>query len=273
MDEAVYYKHSGRIGVASPIYISIFGLAAVLVIGVIYGFIISKMPFVYFNFILVVIFAVAVGSIVGKCAVTGKVRNYWFPFVFGIAFALFGQYISWIVWLQAYGDFSEVALSPIILFSQIGNVAEQGAWTLLDWKPSEAAYYTVWVLEIIVICCIACYVAMDSLRMPFCEECNSWVNGEVVITPLSNISNPSEVISQIDINDFSCLQELKRLDLFQDRYTEIVVQHCHNCDGIYLMDINTVYLRLEAGRESLANQPLVQNVHIDRRIYERIINI
>lgn len=273
MDVAVYYKHSGRIGVASPVYISIFGLAAILAIGAIYGFVTSKIPFIYFNFILVVMFAISLGTIVGKCVVIGKVRNYWFPFLLGLAFALLGQYVGWIVWLHASGGFSEVALSPIVLFSQMSLVAERGIWTLFDWSPSEAGYCTIWVVEAILICCITCYVAMDSLRIPFCEECNSWANGEVVITPLSNVSNPSEVISQIDMNDFSCLQELKRLDLFQDRYTEVVIQHCDNCDGIYLMDINMIHLRLEAGKERIINQPLVQNVHVDRGIYERIINI
>ncbi len=273
MDAAVYYKHSGRVGIASPAYISIFGSAAILATGAIYGFITSKIPFVYFNFILVVVFAISVGSIVGKCAVIGKARNYWFPFIFGLAFSVLAQYISWIVWLHLSGGFSQVAISPIVLFTQIGMVAERGSWTLFGWSPSAAGYYTIWVIEQIIICCITCYVAMDNLRTPFCEVCKNWVNKEVIITPLSSFSNPSEVISQIDSNDLSCLQELESLDLFQDRYTEIVIRHCDNCEGIYLMDINMVHLSLEAGRESFINQPLVQNVHVDSGIYQHIINL
>ncbi len=273
MDAAVYYKHSGRVGVASPVYISIFGLTAILVVGVIYGFITSKIPFVYFNFILVVMFAISVGSIVGKCAVIGKVRNYWLPFIFGLVFSILSQYISWIVWLYLSGGFSQIAISPIVFITQLDVVAERGSWALFGWSPSAAGYYTIWVIEQIIICCITCYVAMDNLRTPFCEECNNWVNKEVTITPLSSFSNPSEVISQIESNDLSSLQMLERLDLFQDRYTEIVIQHCDNCEGIYLMDINMVHLSLEAGRENFINQPLVQNVHVDSGIYQHIINL
>ncbi len=271
MDSATYYKHSGRVGFTTPAYFCLLGPAVLLVSSYIYGYITSNSPLVLLNSFFLLIFSSLIGLVVTKCSILSKARNIRLSIAVGICFAIIGQYLSWIVWVNSQGDFSQTIYLPLDLLNQIIYSAERGVWLIFGWQPSKSVYLVFWISEILITISIAVLFILSSVRIPFCESCKSWIYHESCITPLPHISNPELIISQIENGDYQFLESLKRLEHYDSKHSEIVIRHCSSCHQVYLMDINAVYMVKKKGKEITKYRTIVENMHIDRDIYDKIV--
>lgn len=273
MDSATYYQHSGRVGITTPAYYCVFGFTAVIALSIFYGFITSKAPIIYMNFIFLVMYSMAIGLVVSKCSIMGKVRNIKIAICVGLLFSCIGHYFAWVTWFISFNSISSEIFLSFKVLTQVANLANEGSWAMFGWHPPAAFYFMAWGAELLITAVTVSVLILKNLQMPFCEQCKSWIDIESCITPLPHIKYPSELVSQLESGDLSYLNTIKRLTHFESKHSEIIIRHCKNCQGMYLMDINMVILPDTHANQKLQCIPVVQNIHIDRKMYDTIVSL
>jgi len=66
------YRHSGKIGLAGPLLVTLCGSLTAVVLGVVYSYFIVYVPLIYLNFVANAVFGFAIGGAVGWAAKSGR---------------------------------------------------------------------------------------------------------------------------------------------------------------------------------------------------------
>lgn len=267
-----YYKHSGKIGLAGPIYMLILGALGASILGAIYGYAIYYIPIIYLNIFLTLGLGGIVGYIVGFSAKLGKVRNTSIVLFFGFLLGLFAEYVGWVSWIYASSEQSMLLLMPSSILNTIQMLSVDGVWSIFSSTPTGMALYAIWAIEALVIIGTSILVAsMFISATPFCENCNRWIEEEDALLPLEAVSNPDDLKLKLEQGDYSALNALKSKGEEENVYTQINLLHCSSCEQNHFLSVKSVAVSLDSdNKEEKEESYIVENLIISSDTYREL---
>jgi hypothetical protein len=268
-----YYQPSGKIGCLGLPLLLLVGIPCILVLGFVYGYAIYYIPFIYFNFFIVLGYGGVTGFVVGKLARLGKVRNGKIIFFSGLLAGLLAEYTGWIAWLTAMaGDLWMLGgfLFPSEVLSLIRVLNQEGAWSILGVTPTGWFLYLIWIVEAIMVIGTAVLLcAGTGLGDPYCEKCKRWVDQEEMITLLEQVADPNMLKAKLEKGDYASILSLKKAS--GDRFTKIKLRQCTSCQQLNTLSVFDVTSYLNNKGEPRSNEwSLVDQLLISPEAYTAI---
>lgn len=260
-----FYHHSGKAPILGLILIGITGFIAVPILGLIYGVLIRVIPFIYINALVVAGYAFAVGFVISKAAIFGKVRNMFLLGLAGFFFGLLAEYVGWVSWLAVLiGDPSFLVefFFPADIFYIITLVAEEGAWSLSGSTPTGAILYILWFIEASAVIGGITYITVTSVsKTPFCEESDAWANKKSQIGAFSTLQNKAQFKHSISQGNFSAFNELKLAKDEDMQFTTLELYECEHCRNFFVVNVDNVVVKFDnTGRASTKSKPVLSNL-------------
>jgi hypothetical protein len=181
-----YYVPSGRIAWHAPLKLAVYGGLGAAVLAAVYALVIRYNPLVYFSFIATLLFGACLGLAAASACEAGLSRSRPFNAFAGLALALFGLWVHWLLWTWlSYEDGFEsarrLALSGpagwLDFFSftaehrqvAIGRLGSRGA------AETPGFMLWTWALEALAVSVVAVFSACVTLNAkPFSEPRRQW---------------------------------------------------------------------------------------------------
>lgn len=235
---AVYYKPSGRfspVGLATALGI---GLVATFVASWIYGYTMAWIPLVYLNVLLVGGYGFAVGSILALGISMGKIRNVLVAVLLGLVVGLFALYCGWVTWIYAMSSQELLVWDPLALGAGIVALGQEGVWTIKGSKPTGWFLYSFWIIEALIVLGLAVWMSYEASDTPFCEDCEEWMESEVVLGVFKPLGNPSELKRDLELEKLdAAVSSLEPDPDPGERFTVVQAQSCAACNKGHLLTI------------------------------------
>ena len=273
-NENLYYKESGAVGLIGIVLISVVGLVLSGILGIIYGFAILFIPFIYLNFFITLAYGGAIGYSLGKIGYFTKIRNYTVIVIFGVLFGFVAEYFGWVFWIQAFRDSGAPDFSIFEVFEDMGRIANRGAWSIFGITPTGIALYIIWIIEAIMIIGAAVVFAITGFgSKPFCERCNSWTDEINLKSTLNGTSNPIKLVTELENKNFDSLIQLaSKESVF--RQTRVTLSTCKKCNNEYYLTLNDVKVTInDKGKAEESEDTIVENLIINKQEFEEIKNL
>lgn len=266
----LYYKESGALGTMGPILMGVLGLIGSIALGAAYGYVIYYMPLVYLGFLATIACGVAMGFIIGKAALWGKVRNQKAVISFAALAGLLTVFFQWVFWLNALG--AELVFSPLFVLDAMSGLAEEGIWEIFSFTPTGAILYLIWVIEAGIIIVGSVLFAMGvSVGKPYCENCDKWVETEILSSQLDRIVSTQKFIDEVEQQDFTILTSLEKVGHDALRRTKVELSTCKDCHKDHYLTVtqlDTVFD--DEGKPEEEENELVANLIINGTTYQAL---
>ena len=262
---ARFYRHSGRAPILGLVLIGIAGFVVTLVLGVIYGYLLYFIPFIYLNFLIVLGYAYAISVVLSWAARFGKIRNILLISLAALGFGLLAEYVGWVSWLAAILG-SPVNLIgfffPLEVIGFIQEVARQGAWTVFDFTPTGALLYLVWLGEAVAVIGGITYLTYSNFkRIPFCEESDAWAEKRSILGTFAPLANNEQFKAAVSQGGFSAFNALKTLQAGQNRFTMLELFECDKCRNFFVLNVDDVEVKTDnKGKQDTKVKSVVSNL-------------
>lgn len=261
---ASFYRHSGKAPILGLLLMGITGLIVTPILGVIYGYLLWYIPFIYINFFVVLGYAFGVSFVLGKMAKTGKIRNMFLLTLIGLFFGLLAEYIGWVSWLAALvGDpsFMIEFFFPLDILYIITEIAKEGIWSVSDVTPTGGFLYFIWFIEACMVIGIITYSTVTSLsKVPFCEDSDTWTERKGVIAAFAPIADKSSFKAAIEQGNFSRFSELQPVRE-GNKFTIIELYECPTCKNFQVINVKDLTITRDSkGRQNNKEKAIVSNL-------------
>lgn len=225
----ISYKESGT---ANPIniFLSITSsLIVLLFVSFFYSFIITYLPLIYFNFIVVAAYGFIIAYISRGFNTLYKIRNKKTSIYITIVVTLFAIYFQWVnyLFIISYEDiepllffkeikvFSEFLFRPDLVVIDIINISKIGFWSLgfMSDVPVKGIFlWLIWLAEIAIISFFAISVFINFKTIPFSERDNKWYKKEIIDFDFEYVAFKKQFIESFLNNASESILSLKRGD-------------------------------------------------------------
>jgi len=262
---ARFYRHSGKAPILGLVLIGIAGFIATFVLGVIYGYLLYFIPFIYLNFLIVLGYIYAISYVLSWAAKFGKVRNILLISLAALAFGLLAEYVGWVSWLAAILG-SPVNLIgfffPLEVIAFIQQIARQGAWTIFDFTPTGVWLYLVWLGEAVAVIGGITYLTYSNLmRIPFCEDSDAWAEKHSIIGTFAPLANSVQFRAAISQGGLSAFNALTTIQPGQNRFTMLELFECDKCRNFFVLNVNDVEVKTDKkGKQDTKVKSIVSNL-------------
>lgn len=270
--DVLYYKPSGKTGMLATVQTAIAGFLGAIVLGGIYGYFIHYCPLIYINFLITIGFGACMGFAVSSGAKWGKVRNTLQIGFYGLFFGIIAAYAGWVSWFLAISGQKALLLEPQSLFKAIQIIAQEGAWSIKGSTPTGFVLYAIWGVEAAIIVGMTTLIPLGILgSIPFCEECNIWVEEQKEILPLEVTETLQNIVPNLEQGDFSDLEALEQVPEDSSAYVQLNLIHCSGCEVRYYLTVLCIVIEIDKdGDPQKKETTLVENLIINKEIYERL---
>lgn len=267
-----YYKESGKIGLPGIVLMAAAGLIASAILGAIYGYAIFYIPFIYLNFFITIFFGVGVGLAIGKTGYFTKVRNRQAVLIFGLVFGIIAGYFGWIFWIHAASEQTVLDFNPENILTIMGDIAENGAWSMFGWTPTGAALYIIWAIEGLIIIIASIIFALSGIgRQPFCEECENWTEETTLTNTLEPIGDPGTLISGLEKNNIGELTKLKRVSPDESHRTKVQLLNCPECGKSHYLTLEDIKVTVNDKGETKEDETtILENLILTNQSFDEI---
>ncbi len=273
LSEARYYRHSGRIGLLAPVWMAFAGVAAAVVVGLVYG------HWMYYLFALFTVwvppvYGAMVGLAVGFAAHAGKTRSGWFTSLGGVGAGVLAIYTGWLFWLWAWSGHDYFALfSGYSLWSAMGEAAAEGIWYFDEFELDGGTLYFWWVVEGLLILLgswLGAWFAVQEGDNIFCEACGRWAETVWTSGDLANVGNEYEFRDAVEADAPARLMNLTPTTrAIPGTTSQIKVIACATCKDLHVLDVETIaHGRTDKGKDTASVETVVDNLLIDEALFE-----
>lgn len=268
----LYYKESGALGTMGPVVMGATAVIGSLLLGAIYGYINFYMPFIYLSFLLTIGCGIGMGFLLGKSALLGKVRNQKAVMAFALLAGLLAEYFGWVFWIHAFTEQEVLSFSPLSVFGMMGVISEEGVWAIFDYAPSGAVLYIIWLIEAGIIVGATFLIAIgNSAGIPYCENCDKWVESEVLSSRLDHIVQPEAFVQALESDPLEAISTLGKVDAREPRRTKVDLLICNSCNKEFYLSVSQVYIEIDdEGKAEEKEDTLVENLIINQQTYESL---
>jgi len=209
---AQYFRYSGKVPPVSVVAGVLGGLAAAMVLAVVYAYAVVYIPLAgVVTFILSGGFGFLLGLAPGLFFKATHLRNLTVARVITLGVSLVGFYASWVAWVFVIcqrGDVEipliSLVLEPGELWNLIVALNEVGTWSLKGSTPTGGILWALWIGEALLVLGTAGFAAFiygDDLL--YCEDCGKWCP-ERSVTALE----PAVGQSDVEARDWASFQKL-----------------------------------------------------------------
>jgi len=262
---AKFYRHSNKAPIMGLLLIGIAGFIAVPILGLIYGYLLRYIPFIYINFFIVLGYAYAVSFVISKVAKFGKIRNMFLVGLAGFFFGLLADYIGWVSWIAAMiGDPTYLIgfFFPFDVFAIIGEIAKEGAWSLSGITPTGGFLYFIWFVEACMVVGGTTYLSVIALsETPFCEDSDIWADKKTMLGAFAPVSNIQQFKAAVTQGSFAPFTELKPSQPGSRHFTLLETYECEQCKSFFVLNVKNVVVTINnKGKAETKIKPIVSNL-------------
>jgi hypothetical protein len=246
--QANYYKHSGRFSAASIALGLGGGLFAAVLLGVVYGQGMARIPVVgKITFVIAALAGAGYGAASASLFRAGRGRSTGLGAVMALLAALVGHYVAWVAWLSVVLSRNDVEgpsmlailADPASMFAAIGRINDVGAWSVGGSAPSGAMLSALWGIEALIVVgtglAVGAGIASGGV---YCEQCGNWCKedeGRVLLNPA-----PAELVKQhLEAQDFSVLNQIGPLAA-PGPSLRLDLAYCEKCEKTHAVAVNAV---------------------------------
>ncbi|MCO4781395.1 MAG: hypothetical protein KC646_03670 [Candidatus Cloacimonetes bacterium] len=272
--KSLYYKPSGSIGPVAIVLSVVFGLIASLILGTLYGYMIYYLPFIYFNFIIVILYGFGVGSATGIGAKFGKARNSTVLGLIALCIGVLSFYFGWVSWMHALTEQNVLKVDLIAVFSKFNpshvysmasDIAQTGAWSIFGWTPKGFSLYLVWGVESLMIIFLTVVAAVVIIDEPFCERCNTWIQEDSTISPYPFIEDEENYKASLEKEGVELVLNQAKLETSEAKFSEYQLFVCKMCNSNQMLTVSNVELSLNSeGKEEQAKTEIAKHILLDK---------
>jgi len=262
---AKFYRHSGKAPVIGLLLIGIAGFVAIPILGLVYGYLLRYIPFIYINCLIVVGYAYAISFVITRVAKYGKVRNMILIGLAGLFFGLLADYIGWVSWIAAlFGDPSYLIgfFFPFQVFGVITEIAKEGAWSLSGTTPTGAVLYFIWFIEACIVIGGSTYLSISALsEIPFCEDSDTWADKKTFLGAFMPVANAQQFRAAVAQGSFAPFNELKPAQPGSRKFTLLETYECEQCKSFFVLNVKNVDVTVNRrGKAETKTKPIVSNL-------------
>lgn len=262
----MFYRHSWKAPIGGLLLVGAAGLLSTLILGLIYGYVMFYIPFVYIKVIIMIGYPIAIGFILSFAVQRGKVRNDLLVGLAGVGFGILADYMGWVAWIAAAlrnTDYLIVFFYPgdILYFMQ--EVAKVGFYVIGSSRPTGAILYLIWLVEAAVVVGVTAYMVIKNhLDTPFCEECNQWVETERYLGLYSPLANSSKFKKAVKEGDFSVFTELKPSQM-GNRFTKLTMRECQTCQNFRVLNVKGLNISVNSKQKlESKEEAIISNLRV-----------
>jgi hypothetical protein len=261
---ASFYRHSGRAPLLGLILLGAAGFIAIPILGLIYGYLIYYIPFIYLSVLLVIGYAWAASFVLSKAASLGKIRNFLVVGLAALCFGLLAEYVGWVAWIAAFAEDPTYLMAffyPLDIITFIIEIGKQGAWSMSGSTPKGAFLYFIWMVEAVMVVGGIIYYSLKTFsQVPFCEESEAWASKKSTVAAFAPLSDATRFRSAIGQGNFSVFNELQPVQT-GSAFTLFEVYECETCKNFFVLNINDVKISTDyKGRQNRKEKAIVSNL-------------
>jgi hypothetical protein len=263
------YRHSGRCGLWGVPAASVAGVAAALVLGVVYAYGTNWIPFIYLNFLLTLGFGFAVGAAVVWGAKAGKIRNMPVATMVGGTVGVLAVYFAWVFDPMARVDVIGRPMWDVqFLWAYMKFGYANGFWAMgHNGDPVKGLMLaSVWAGEATMIIGAAALTVRGLLgTQPFCEETNQWTTTAKNVARLSLVGdeNVEAKLQRLLEGDVDALGEFYRAGEGDPAVLQLDLATCRDCPTCNYLTIRSVRSVVnKKGEVSKQEQELLVNLQV-----------
>lgn len=282
-----YYAPSGRIAWHAPVKLAIYGGLGAAVLAAIYSLVIRYNPLIYFSFIATLLFGACLGLAAASACEAGLSRSRPFNAFAGLALAVFGLWVHWLLWTWlSYDDGFEsarrlAASGPagwLDFFSftadhrqvSIGRLGSRGA------TETPGFMLWTWALEALAVIVVSVFSACVTLNAkPFSESRKQWARtdweGELP-SDFAGAVDAAQVERRIDEQGVGWLAGLAESGGAGDEKAPVKLKltcvSAPDDPSCAFISIATVTRRGEKGKTTT---DLVESLHVEAGAYARLV--
>ena len=263
---ANFYRHSGKVPLLGLMLIGAMGLIVTPILGLIYGYLIFYIPFIYLNMLLVVGYVFAISFVLNKAIMWGKIRNTLIVGLAAFGIGIFAEYIGWVAWIAAFAKDPTYLLEfflPWEVATIIIEIGKQGVWSFSDITPTGGFLYFIWLLEaLVVVGGITANTLKTFSEVPFCEDSEVWVENKKSLAAFAPVIDLKRFKASILQGNFSAFNELKLLHS-GNAYILFELYECETCKNFFMLNIVDVKISQDRrGRQVQTTKTIVKNLMI-----------
>lgn len=253
----MFYRHSWKAPIGGLFLVGAAGLLSTLVLGLIYGYIMYYIPFIYIKVFIMVGYPFAIGLILSLAVQRGKVRNNLLVGLAGVGFGLLADYMGWVAWIAAALKSTEYLMvffypGDILYFMQ--EVVEVGIYVIGNSRPTGAILYLIWLVEAVVVVGGTAFMVLKlHLDTPFCEECNEWVETERYIGLFTPLTNTSKFKRGILEGNYTVFNELIPSQT-GNQFIKLTIYECRTCQNFRLLNVKKLKLSVNSKKQLESNE-------------------
>ncbi len=263
---ANFYRHSGKAPLLGLMLIGAMGLIVTPILGLIYGYLIFYIPFIYLNMLLVFGYVFAISFVLNKAIMWGKIRNTLIVGVAAFGVGVFAEYVGWVAWIAAFGKDPSYLLEfffPWEVATFIIEIGKQGVWSLNSTTPTGGFLYFIWLMEaLIVVGGITFNTLKEFSETPFCEDSETWVVKKKTLAAFAPVTDLKRFKASILQGNFSAFKELKLLHS-GNAYILFELYEYETCKNFFMLNIVDVKVSQDRrGRQVQTTKTIVKNLMI-----------
>jgi hypothetical protein len=265
------------------------------ILGGLYTYAIWYIPFIYINFIITAVFAIAVGFLMNQVVIKlGKVRSPKLAILLCLLGGFAALYAHWVVWADLIVNASNtigtsrigitvsstnleqlliLAKNPKVLFELMSEVNKYGSWGLFGQTVSGLLLWIIWVIEAMVILLGSVLVGMHQAKNPFCEKSNKWFK-EIALPPTSYIFSKPDLVRELEQGSDKILSTLNLHDVVFDNmsYSQFTVFSSDH-DEHYLTAVNMKKIVDNKGEVNYEEDDVIEHIEITTKILNLLQNV
>lgn len=271
------YRASGACPpIASLVVIAVPLLASLL--GLLYGALMSWIPFIYLNFIIIAGFGLLLGTMSGHGLKKAHARNGTVGTICGLATGVAAMFFGWIGWLMVTLSLTTpeavaLAFSPQDFVETLSELAETGVWSVFGITPSGLFLKTLWGIEALGIVGLTTVLSHFEILTPYCENCQKWLTPDHESQPLLSLDEEekAKLESSLEAQDYALFVGRERADALNPTWLSLHLTQCQSCRRISLLDIEEVVRETDdKGEEKLRQTKLYEHLLITPEVYARL---
>lgn len=285
-----YYKPSNKMPPAGILALLAGGVAAALVLALVYIYAVWYIPFVYINFILCLGFGLLLGAALALLVRLGKLRSPGAVSALALLVGLVAVYLQWGVYLTllfnsestgtgADADtstsfsislFIDIITHPTAMGLAMQKINETGTWSLKGSTPSGVFLAVIWVLEAAMILGGAWLMAKAQATEPFSETSNEWADEETLAHPLSFAQDAATTRTALESGQFHHLTPHTSAEA-EAPFARLKLHSApndHNCRYLTLENVTTTVDK--KGKASQSTTTVVQHLAISAADFQEL---
>ncbi len=268
------YTHSGRMGLASIVLGPAAGLAAGILLALLYQYAVYYIPFIYVNFLLTLALGAGIGLACGFALKFGKCRNGAVALAIGAVCALAAVAASHVVnYRIVIGEVQKelaadgVSASDVeakLDFQSFLRLRADTGWTIgksgSGMPISGVFVWLVWLIELGAVTGTSAVLANMQVNKPFCENCDQWAVPEHVgsLTPAAYTPLKSAIAGDNMEAVISPTRDPK-----SDKTAVFTLHRCPACRQSTFLSCKVTYKVMEKGKATEKSEDVFDFIAVD----------